>query len=461
MSSKKLPFNPDQIYENALKYHHAGKLSEAEKLYKILLDHFPNQYEILTTLGILFFQQGLSEPGFQYVNKSLKLYPNQPAALYNMGVELQKLSRLEEALICYDKAIQLNSNDINALINRGNVQKDLRYYKNALTSYEQAIAIDLNMPAAHWNKAITHILLGEYELGWREYEWGWQAGERGKLRKFSKPTWLGNEPIFGKTLFVHKEQGLGDFIQFCRYIPILEKLGAKVILETPLSLFDLMKSLSPSVMVIKEGESLPSFDLVCPIMSLPLAFKTTVKNIPASIPYLKVEKNRKTFWKKNLGKKTLPRIGIVWSGSMTNKIDNNPLAKRNIPLKQLRSIFDLPLEFHILQKEIRPEDEVTLKSLNNINNHQKELNNFSDTAALIQEMDLVISVCTSTAHLSGALGQHTWILLPYSADYRWMLNQNNSPWYPTVELFRKNKPLEWDGLISDVENKLKTKYLLN
>jgi ADP-heptose:LPS heptosyltransferase len=214
-------------------------------------------------------------------------------------------------------------------------------------------------------------------------------------------------------------------------------------------------------MVIKEGESLPSFDLVCPIMSLPLAFKTTVKNIPASIPYLKVEKNRKTFWKKNLGKKTLPRIGIVWSGSMTNKIDNNPLAKRNIPLKQLRSIFDLPLEFHILQKEIRPEDEVTLKSLNNINNHQKELNNFSDTAALIQEMDLVISVCTSTAHLSGALGQHTWILLPYSADYRWMLNQNNSPWYPTVELFRKNKPLEWDGLISDVENKLKTKYLLN
>ena len=459
MSSKKLPFNPDQIYENALKLHHAGKLSEAEKLYKALLDHFPNQDEILTTLGILFFQQGRSEHGFQCIKKSLNLNSNQPVALYNMGVELQKLTRLEEALIYYDKTIQLNPYDINALINRGNVLKDLQSYKNALISYEQVLAIDSNIPAAHWNKAITHILLGEYELGWREYEWGWQSGERGMPRKFPQPTWLGHESIFGKTLFIHREQGLGDLIQFCRYIPLLEKLGAKIILEAPLSLFELMKSLSPSVMVIEEGESLPSFDLVCPIMSLALAFKTTVKNIPASIPYLEVEKNKKIFWKKKLGEKTLPRIGIVWSGSMTNKIDNNPLARRNIPLKQFQSIFDLPLEFHMLQKEVRPEDQVILKSLNNINNHQKELDNFLDTAALVQEMDLVISVCTSAAHLSGALGQNTWVLLPYSADYRWMLNQNNSPWYPTVELFRKTSPLEWDGLISDVENKLRAKYL--
>jgi len=461
MSSKKLPFNPDQIYENALKLHHAGKLSEAEKLYKTLLDHFPNQYEILTTLGILFFQQGLSESGFQYIKKSLNLNPNQPAALYNMGVEFQKLTRLEEALIYYDKTIQLNPHNINALINRGNVLKDLQSYKNALISYEQALAIDSNIPAAHWNKAITHILLGEYELGWKEYEWGWQSGERGIPRKFSQPTWLGNESIFGKTLFIHREQGLGDLIQFCRYIPLLEKLGAQIILEVPLSLFGLMKSLSPSVMVIKEGESLPSFDLVCPIMSLALAFKTTVKNIPAFIPYFEVEKTKRIFWGKKLGEKTLPRIGIAWSGSMTNKIDNNPLARRNIPLKELQSIFDLPLEFHILQKEMRPEDQATLKSLKNLNNHQNELINFSDTAALIQEMDLVISICTSVAHLSAALGQDTWVLLPYSADYRWMLDQDKSPWYPTVELFRKKNPLKWDDLVLDVKNELKTKYLLN
>ena len=220
-----------------------------------------------------------------------------------------------------------------------------------------------------------------------------------------------------------------------------------------------MKSLSLSAIVVKEGESLPSFDLVCPIMSLALAFKTTIKNIPATIPYLRVEKTKKIFWEKKLGIKILPRIGIVWSGSLTNKIDNNLLTRRFIPLKQFQSIFNLPLEFHILQKEIRPEDQVILKSLNNVNDHQKELNDFSDTAAVIQEMDLVISICTSVAHLSGALGQHTWILLPYSADYRWM-TQNNSPWYPTVELFRKTKPLEWDELILNVENKLKAKYLL-
>jgi hypothetical protein len=459
MNSKKLSFNPDQIYENALKFHHGGKLTEAEKLYKTLLDHFPNQHEILTALGILFFQQGHSESGFQCIKKSLNLNSNQPVALYNIGVELQKLNRLEEALIYYDKTIQLNPHDINALINRGNLLKDLKSYKKALISYEQALAINSKIPAARWNKAITHILLGEYEIGWKEYEWGWQSGERGEPRKFSQPTWLGNESIFGKTLFIYREQGLGDLIHFCRYIPLLEELGAKIILEAPLSLFDLMKSLSLSAIVVKEGESLPSFDLVCPIMSLALAFKTTIKNIPATIPYLRVEKTKKIFWEKKLGIKILPRIGIVWSGSLTNKIDNNLLTRRFIPLKQFQSIFNLPLEFHILQKEIRPEDQVILKSLNNVNDHQKELNDFSDTAAVIQEMDLVISICTSVAHLSGALGQHTWILLPYSADYRWM-TQNNSPWYPTVELFRKTKPLEWDELILNVENKLKAKYLL-
>jgi tetratricopeptide (TPR) repeat protein len=455
MSAKKPPFNPDQLYQRALSLHHAGKLADAEGLYNTLLSYFPNQVEILTTLGIVLLQQGRSEAGFQQLKKSLSLNPNQPAALYNMAVELQKLARLDEALACYNKALKLNPQDINALINRGNTLKDMKQYKEAIASFENALALQPKIPSAHWNKALTHILLGEYEEGWKEYEWGWQCGERGKPRQYSQPTWLGAEPIAGKTILIHPEQGFGDLIQFSRYVPMLENLGANVILEAPASLVELMASLSSKLTVIKEGDALPAFDVVCPVMSLPLALKTTLKTIPANTPYLRVSESKKQYWQAKLGVKTRPRIGIVWSGSMTNQIDNNLCARRNIPLEQLKPLFELPLEFHVLQKDIRPEDKPTLESLTQLHCHQEELKDFADTAAIIQEVDLVISVCTSVAHLSGALGHNTWVLLPYSADYRWMLNENESPWYPNIELIRGKKIGNWSDIVQKTIQKLK------
>ena len=454
MSAKKPPFNPDQLYQRALTLHHAGKLVDAEGLYKTLLDYFPQQVEILTILGIVLLQQGRSEAGFQQLKKSLSLNPNQPAALYNMAVELQRLTRLDDALNCYNQALKLNSQDINALINRGNTLKDLKQYKAAIASFESALALQPNNPSAHWNKALTHILLGEYEQGWKEYEWGWQCGERGQLRQYSQPKWLGDEPIAGKTILIHPEQGFGDLIQFSRYVPMLEKLGAKVILETPASLVELMTTLSPTVTVIKQGQPLPAFDVVCPVMSLPFALKTTLQTIPTNIPYLNVSDTKKQHWQTRLGYKTKPRIGIVWSGSMTNNIDNNLCARRNIPLMQLKPLFELPFEFHVLQKDIRPEDQPILESLSQLHCHQNHLNDFADTAAIIHEMDLVISVCTSVAHLSGALGHKTWILLPYSADYRWMLNEKDSPWYPNIELIRSEKIGDWADVIHKTAKKL-------
>jgi lipoprotein NlpI len=454
MSTKKPPFNPDQLYQRALSLHHAGKLADAEGLYKTLLSYFPQQLEILTTLGIVLLQQGHSEAGLQQLKKSLSINPNQPTALYNMAVELQKLTRLDEALACYNQTLKLNPQDISALINRGNTLKDLKQYQAAIASFENALALQPNIPSAHWNKALTHILLGEYEQGWKEYEWGWQCGERGTPRTYSQPTWLGQEPIAGKTILIHPEQGFGDLIQFSRYVPMLEKLGAKVILEAPASLVELMVSLSPTLTVIKEGEPLPAFDFVCPVMSLPLALKTSLETIPANTPYLSVSETKKQYWQAKLGKKTKPRIGIVWSGSTTNPIDNNLCARRNIPLEQLQSLFELPLEFHVLQKDIRPEDHPILQSLRQLHCHQDELKDFADTAALIQEMDLVISVCTSVAHLAGALGHKAWVLLPYSADYRWMLNEKDSPWYPTIELIRSNKIADWSEVVHQVRMKL-------
>ena len=458
MSIKKPPFNPDQLYQRALTLHHAGKLADAEGLYKTLLDYFPHQVEILTTLGILLLQQGRSEAGFQHIKKSLSLNPNQPAALYNMAVELQRLTRLDDALSCYNQALKLDPKDINSLLNRGNTLKDLKHYQDAIASFKSALALQPNIPSAHWNKAITHILLGEYEQGWKEYEWGWQCGERGQARKYTQQTWLGDSAIAGKTVLIHPEQGFGDLIQFCRYVPLLENIGAKVILEVSAALVDLMTTLSPNVKVIKQGDLLPNFDLVCPVMSLPLAFKTKVETIPANVPYLSVSESKKHSWQQKLGSKTKPRIGIVWSGSMTNKIDNNLCARRNIPLEQIQSLFEMPFEFHVLQKEFRPEDQSALATLNHLHLHQDDLMDFSDTAALIEEMDLVISVRTSVAHLSGALGHCTWVLLPYSADYRWLVDRDDSPWYPTVALFRSQKIGDWSEVISNVIAKLKVRF---
>lgn len=457
MSTKKPPFNPDQLYQRALSLHHAGKLADAEGLYKTLLSYFPNQVEILTTLGIVLLQQGRSEVGIQQIKKSLGLNPNQPAALYNMAVEFQKLTRLEEALTCYNQTLRLNPNDINALINRGNTLKDLKQYREAIDSFERALAIEPNIPSAHWNKALTHILLGEYEEGWKEYEWGWQCGERGKPRQYSQPTWLGVEPIASKKILIHPEQGFGDLIQFSRYVTMLEKLGAKVILEAPASLVELLASLSPTLTIIKEGDVLPAFDVVCPVMSLPLALKTSLETIPATTPYLSVSDAKKQYWQAKLGAKTKPRVGIVWSGSMTNQIDNNLCARRNIPLSELKPLFELPFEFHVLQKDIRPEDKPILESIAQLHCHQEDLKDFADTAAIIQEMDLVISVCTSVAHLSGALGHQTWVLLPYSADYRWMTNEHDSPWYPSIELIRSKKIGDWSDVVHQTTQQLKTR----
>jgi hypothetical protein len=238
----------------------------------------------------------------------------------------------------------------------------------------------------------------------------------------------------------------------------VQALGARVVLEVPAALVTLLSTLEGEVTIVEKGKNLPDFDLVCPVMSLPLALKTTLETIPATVPYLHVDQDKLKQWRQRLGTRTSPRIGLVWSGSMTNKIDLNPCCRRHIPLEQLQPLFQLPLEFHALQKDIRPEDAATLSRLGCIHTHQAELKDFSDTAALVEEMDLVISVCTSVAHLAGAMGHPTWVLLPSSPDYRWMLERTDSPWYPTVTLFRQREISDWSGVIAEVTQRLSARF---
>jgi hypothetical protein len=300
--------------------------------------------------------------------------------------------------------------------------------------------------------------MGDYKEGWRLYEWRRQTKEtKNNYKVYDQPIWLGKESLQNQILLVESEQGFGDIIQFCRYIPMLEKLGAKVILEIPKTLTSLIKTLHGNFLVIEKGQTLPSFDYHIPILSLPLAFQTMINNIPASIPYLYSDKTKTDYWNKRLNKKTKLRVGLVWSGSIIHKNDKN----RSLLLKDLEPILQLPFEFHSLQKEIRENDLSTLNKFNKIYQHQDELNDFSDTAGLIEEMDLIISVDTSVAHLAGALGKDVWILLPYHPDYRWMLDRYDSPWYPTCTLFRQSKIDDWSDPILEIIFRLQNMFKLS
>jgi tetratricopeptide (TPR) repeat protein len=376
--------------------------------------------------------------------------PEYNQAYMNLACALHKLGRVEEAVLINEVLIKRHYNLSHVLNNHGLYLQDLQRLDEALACFNQAAELDNNQYESHWNIALLKLLKGEYETGWHYYESRWNTILKDAKRAFKQPLWLGREDLSGKTLLIYPEQGFGDFIQFCRYIPLVEALGAKVVLEVPKPLHALLASLKGNFSIYTQGASLPTFDYQCPMMSLPLAFKTHLENIPANIPYLYADPEKVHHWQNKLGEKHQLRVGLVWSGSTGHKKDQD----RSIPLEKLETLFSLPAEFHSLQKEIRSSDLNKLKELKHIYAHQDELNDFSSTAALIENMDIVISVDTSVAHLAAAMGKPCWLLLPYAPDFRWMLGREDSPWYPTMALFRQSASRDWMSVLDQVKVKL-------
>jgi tetratricopeptide (TPR) repeat protein len=381
-------------------------------------------------------------------DQAISIKPDYPNTYYNQGKILQELNRHDEALVSYDQAIVIKPDYSEAYNNRSNTLKELKQFDKALVNYNQAIAIDPNYADAYFNKSLLLILRGNYGEGWQLYEWRWkQKHNIDSRRSYKQPLWLGNESLIGKTLLITIEQGFGDYIQFIRYAFLVEKLGAKVILEAPLLLMKLASTLKGHFIFVESGKSLPDFDYYCPIVSLPLAFKTTVETIPATLPYLYVDKVKKQQWNKKLGKQVMIRIGLVWTGNPDHTNDHN----RSLLLKQFSHLLTLPFEFHSLQKDIREADAQTIIDHPHIYQHQDELQDFSDTAALVDAMDIIISVDTSVAHLAGAMGKKLWLLLPYLPDFRWMLDREDSPWYPSAKLYRQEKINDWDTVLEKLK----------
>ena len=381
---------------------------------------------------------------------AISLNPTLAEAYCNRGAVLNELERFDDALLSYDRAISLNPKYAEAYSNRGVTLNKLKRFDEALINYDKAISLKPDLIEGYWNKAFLKLILGDYELGWQLHEWRWKSFLKKHVREFSEPLWLGDASISGKTLLIYAEQGIGDVIQFCRYVYAATALGAKVILEVYSPLVSLLSTLGDNILVVDMGASLPVFDFQCPVMSLPLAFKTSIKTVPVKIPYLFVDVDKQNIWKERLGIKTKKRIGLVCSGSTIYPED----AQRSISLHLFESLLELPFEFHLLQKEIRSNDETFLAENSHIQTHQENLFDFSCTAALVKEMDLVISVDTSVAHLAGALGCPVWVLLAWNADWRWLLDRSDSPWYPTATLFRQPEMGNWKAVIDDVCRRL-------
>ncbi len=370
--------------------------------------------------------------------------------LNNRGNTLKELKRYDDALASYDRALALEPGFAGAHHNRGVTLQELKRYDDALASYERASALRPDFVEAHWNESLVRLQLGDFHGGWRKYEQGWKTGLRGEPRGFAQPRWTGAEPLAGRTLLLHVEQGFGDTIQFVRYAPLAAAAGARVILEAYPLLTTLLSEVEGVNAVVSRGEPLPAFDLHCPLLSLPLAFGTELDTIPARVPYLTAPPARLARWGARLPRAGGLRVGLAWSGRET------PDPNRSVALAQLAPLFDLPgIHFVSLQKDVRDSDEAALRGRPELLHLGPDLADFADTAAVIEQLDLVISIDTAVAHLAGALGKPVWILLPFSSDWRWLLDRDDSPWYPTARLFRQDETRAWDTVIARVRAALK------
>ncbi len=420
---------------------------EALAGYQKALELRPDYPEALTNRGAVLRELRRWDEAVRDYGKALALRPDYAEALSNLGLALKEMNRWDEALRYCDRALQVRPGFPEALNNRGFVLHDLRRWDEALASYQQSIDARPDYAEPRWNMSLLHLLRGDYARGWDLFEWRWKTEDIApQFRAFAEPLWLGKEDIAGKTMLVHSEQGLGDTIQYARYVHEAAARGAHVIFETPAALRPLMASSFPEATIVAKNAFHGAIDFQVPLVSLPLAFGTTVETIPARVPYLAVEEARQREWTERLGPRTKKRIGIAWAGNPAQRNDHN----RSMAFRHLAPLLEMDFEFHCLQKDLRPGDGEALMRLRQVRRWDAELGDFADTAALANALDLVISVDTSIAHLAGALGRPTWILLTWMADYRYFLDREDSPWYPSARLFRQPGAGDWDAVIERV-----------
>jgi len=425
--------------------------NEALDCFKKAIKLAPEDKAILNAIGVNLLELGDANNALKYFKKCISIDKTIAIFYNNAGLAEYKINAFQESIDSFNSAIKLSPSIGYFFSNRGLSYQALNKIKFALNDFDKSISIDPSYQDAYWNKSLINLFQGNYREGWRLYEYRWQSFAKKWARTYSKKLWLGDESLKNKIIFIYPEQGHGDFIHCYRYISLLKKMQPKkIILEVTKSFYRLVSSQDREINIIGPNNKIPKFDFYCPIMSLPHAFKTDILTIPNKCPYLFLNEI-KTEKEKDNSKKNKLKIGVCWAGNPSHKNNHN----RSMSIPDMSKLFSLPFEFHSLQKEVSQESLSILKKFNIIDHHNS-LEDFSDTAKLIDKIDIIISVDTVIAHLAGALGKKTFLLLPDKSSFLWMDEREDSPWYPTIKIFRQKILGDWQSPIKKIIKELKS-----
>lgn len=474
------PDNHDLWLKMASQQESMGMSSCAMESYEQAIYRSPNNLDAWRGLGKISLRVNDFEKALTCINRVLAIEPESGSALIDRGLALEGLGRLEESLDCFDKLCEDERNTVlvatkkalilhklgrmsEAIVNVDhalNLEKDNAdthflkgailgknlFASEAIQEFSLAARIKPDFASAHWNEALFRLLLGDFELGFEKFEWRKTVFQNNFQSGYKLPlagAWSGNESVSGKNILLWTEQGLGDSIQFVRYVPLLNQAGARVFVLVPETLKRLFSSISGIEKVLDEGDNV-DLNYHCSFLSLPYAFRTQFTSIPSQTPYLEASSRDVEYWREKVESGEISRIGLVWSGNPTHRADQS----RSIPLTSI--LATLKGEFTSLHLEIREDEQRDFAEQNQIQFVGDQLRDMADTAALISALDLVITVDTSVAHLAGALNKPVWILIDKNPDWRWMLERTDSPWYPSAKLFRRGGQESWGDVLMRV-----------
>lgn len=450
---KKFPNDAHLHYCKGVAHHQNKQLLEAANSYSRALQLNPKLIEAFENLAEAQTELKLFDDALLSIRAAIALQPNRPLTHSRLARILIRLGHYTEAIEATTHALSLDPHSATAYLIRSNAHRGLNQLKESIADLQHAIELDPNNPEYTYNMSFDLLLNEEFEEGWACYE------ARFKTENFLKntpqmvsPRWHGEESIEGKTILICPEQGLGDQIQFGRYALILKAMGANVIMPVAPGLVDIMQSMHSDILVTSSDISaadLPHHDFHVPLMSLLGIFKTDLNSIPCAERYIAPDDAISEKWGSRFTNKSKLQVGITWSGNPVHVNDHN----RSMSLAQLQLLFNLDVDWHILQTEIRPADEALLPNTP-LKDWRAELTSLQETAGLLDQLDLLITVDTSVAHLSAALGRPTWLMLPFAPDFRWLLNRQDSPWYPSVHLFRQPQPGNWNSVVKQITETL-------
>jgi tetratricopeptide (TPR) repeat protein len=441
------PSNLGELCNRALMLSKLSQRDEALATLDRILAIQPNHVDVLVKRAFLLHQLDRRDDALNSVERAVALAPADLNALNTRGMILDDLGRHDTALADFEAVLAIDPTYSGAITNRGVTYGRCGQFREALACYDQSLSLNPDQPNAVYNRAVIRLVLGDWAQGFRDFESRWTLfpHEAARLTRLA-PRWSGQRDIARKTILLHHEQGFGDTLQFCRYVPLVMQLGAQVVLAVPAGLRRLLTTLPGSPQIVSEGEPVPAHDYHCPLMSLPLAFDTTPSTVPAPIPYLRAVRDEVKRWAERLGERRRLRLGVVWSGRRFPPINH----ARDMTLDEIRPLFVLNADFICLHTELSDAERAELTSLPNVVWWGGELRDFADTAALVNNLDVVITVDSAVAHLAGALGKPVWLMNRYASCWRWLLERRDSAWYPSLRLFRQPALGDWGSVVREV-----------